>query len=110
MKAMKLSQFFITMFLFCVLFCGMSKADESIFAGDSQSKWQKSLIKQGFYRSLGFYSGYYRYTEPTVMHIDTLMFGLVPGRTKVISSLVRISLRNSITMWSSWMVVTTPAA
>ena len=77
MKAMKLSQFFITMFLFCVLFCGMSKADESIFAGDSQSKWQKSLIKQGFYRSLGFYSGYYRYTEPTVMHIDTLMFGLI---------------------------------
>lgn len=84
MKAMKLSQIFITMFLFCVLFCAVSKADESVFAGDSQSKWQKSLIKNGFYRSFGFYSGYYRYTEfdtkdndSFIMSLNTLMFGLM---------------------------------
>lgn len=51
-------------------------------SAESHSKWQSGLIKNGYYRSLGFYSGYYHYGEvdtmgDRVMRMDTLMFGLI---------------------------------
>ena len=82
MKRVKLSQIFLVVSVCSTLFCNVSTADDNVFIGDS--KWQKSLIKNGFYRSLGFYSGYYYYGEvdtrkndAEVMHMDLLMFGLM---------------------------------
>ncbi|MCX2716577.1 hypothetical protein OQH61_02380 [Helicobacter sp. MIT 21-1697] len=84
MKTMNIYKTFMTISSLCVLLCNVSVGDDTIFAADSQSKWQKSLIKQGFYRSLGFYSGYYHYGEvdtrrnnERVMRMDLLMLGLM---------------------------------
>lgn len=50
---------------------------------ESNSAFQKSLVKQaGFYRSLGFYTGYYHYGEVDrgggrVMRMDTAMLGFL---------------------------------
>ena len=55
-----------------------SLADEEYIAYGSQ----KSLVKSGLYRSLGFYTGYHHYGEvgrdgSRVMRIDTATFGLM---------------------------------
>lgn len=69
--------------LLLALLCYLS----SIFGDDrvsiqGDSKWQPQLMKNGFYRSLGVYSGYYFYgevdtrTNEEVMHMSLFMFGL----------------------------------
>ena len=74
---------FYRIFVIFAISCTLNAADID-FTSNTQSKWQTGLIKSGLYRSLGFYSGYYRYNEPEVMSMDTLMFGLM-GQVGLIS-------------------------